>query len=229
MRGAILIAVSGTLVALSALSLPSFDWQAALFVGAIVALGTAVVLTVALATSVIAIPAGATLLGTVVWVAVISLITGIIGGTAAGFYWGRQGDIKRQEQIDRIKRVSNQLDIRFEPRADDPKRAADFQCTLVFYEETDLASRQPTFTTRSVKINATESGEFYSQLEQQLKLWFDKQVAGDADGQSRKVVIYMDPYPGEGIYERIKEMAEQNEVRKCDVRKVEGKWKDALP
>jgi len=223
-----LLATSGALFALSVPSLPSFDWQAAVVVGAIVAVAAMVVIAVAILTPAVAIEAGATLLSTCVAIGAIALVTGIIGGTAAGFYWGRQGDIKRQEQIESIKRVSNQLDIHFEPSAD-PQRAADFQCTLVVYEETDLASRQPTVTTKKVKISAANSEEFYGQVDQQMKNWFTKQVAGDAAGQHRRVMVYMNPYPGEGIYERIKQMAEENEVRRCLVTKVEGAWVTALP
>ncbi|MDW8244840.1 MAG: hypothetical protein RMJ88_16680 [Thermogemmata sp.] len=210
------------------LGLPSFDWQVALFVGGIVAVGTAVVLIAAIATPFIAIQAGASIVGTGIAIAVISSITGIIGGTAAGFYWGRQGDIKRQEQIESIKRVSNQLDIYFHPSAD-PNRAADFQCTLVFYEETDLESRQPSVTTKKVRILASGADDFYGQVKQEVNKWLTRGVGADKEGQPRRVVIYMDPYPGEGIYERIRELAENNEYRKCTVSKVIGAWKSALP
>jgi hypothetical protein len=228
MKSTVLLATSGVLFAINWPSLPSFDWQAALIVGAIVAVAAVVVIAVAIATPFVAIQAGATILGTCIAVGTIALVTGVIGGTTAGFYWGRQGDIKRQEQIESIKRVSNQLDVHFEPSTD-PKRAADFQCTLVVYEETDLASRQPTVTTKKLKISAANSDEFYGQLDQQMKKWFAKQVGGDADGQPRRVMVYMNPYPGEGIYERIKLMAEKNEVRRCLVNKVEGAWVSALP
>lgn len=228
MKSTMLLATSGVLFAISWSSLPSFDWNAAVFVGVIVAVVTAVVIAVAILTPFVAIQAGATVLGTCVAVGAIALITGIIGGTAAGFYRGRQRDIERQEQIERITRVSNQLDVHFEPSTD-PKRAADFQCTLVVYEETDLASEQPTVTTRKVRIRAANSEEFYGQVDQQMKKWFDKQVGGDADRQPRRVMVYMNPYPGNGIYERLKELAENNDIRRCVVTRVEGVWVSALP
>jgi hypothetical protein len=228
MKSTMLLATSGVLFALSWPSLPSFDWQAALVVGAIVTVAAVVVIAAAIATPFVAIEAGATLLGTCFAVGTIALVTGVIGGTAAGFYWGRQGDIKRQEQIESIKRVSNQLDIHFEPSTD-PKRAADFQCTLVVYEETGLAFRQPTVTTKKVKINAANSEDFYEQVDQQMRKWFAKQVGGDAAGQPRRMMVYMNPYPGEGIYERLKQMAEKNDVRRCVVNKIEGAWVSALP
>jgi hypothetical protein len=228
MKSTMLLATSGVLFAISWPGLPSFDGQAALIVGAIVAVAAVVVIAVAIVTPFVAIAGGATILGTCLAVGAIALVTGVIGGTAAGFYRGRQGDIKRQEQIESIKRVSNQLDIHFEPSTD-PKRAADFQCTLVVYEETDLAPRQPTVTTKKVKISAANSEEFYGKVDQHMRMWFTKQVGGDADGQPRQVMVYMNPYPGEGIYERLKQLAEKHEARRCVVNKVEGAWVSALP
>jgi hypothetical protein len=213
MKSILLLAASGVVIAATLPSLPSFDWQAALFVGSIVTVAAAVI-TVAILTPFVAIT--------------IALVTGVIGGTAAGFYWGRQADIKRQQQIESIQRVSNHIDIYFEPSAD-PKRAAAFQCTIVIYEETDVASQQPTVTTKKVKISAADSKEFYSQVDQQLKQWFTKQVAGDAHGQPRRVKVYMRPYPGEGVYDRIKELAENNGIRNCNVSKSESEWEPALP
>jgi hypothetical protein len=82
---------------------------------------------------------------------------------------------------------------------------------------------------KKVKIRAANSEEFYAQVDQQMKKWLTKQVAGDADGQPRRVMVYMNPYPGEGIYERIKHMVEKNVFRRCLVNKVEGAWVSALP
>jgi hypothetical protein len=228
MKSTMLLAASGVLYAISSPSLPSFDWQAALIVGAIVAVAVVVVTAVAIATPFVAIQAGATMLGTCLAVGAVALVTGIIGGTAAGIHWGREGVTKQGVEVKIIKGVSNQLDIHFEPSTD-PNRAADFRCTLVVYEETDLVSRPPTVTTKKVMINAPNSEEFYGQVDQQMKKWFAKQVGGDADGKPRLVKVYMNPYPGEGIYERIKQLAEQIDVRKCVVNKVEGAWVSALP
>lgn len=223
-----LVVASSMLLAAGWLSLPSFDWQAALFVGAVVAVGTVVVIAVAIATPFVAIQAGAAILGTCLAVGGIALATGVVGGTAAGFYWGRQGDIKRGQQIEEIARVSNQLDIYFKPSSD-PERAADFQCTVVVYEETDLDSRQPGVTTRKVEISAATSEEFYDAVKRQMEKWFTKQVVGDRKDLPRQVKVYMVPYPGEGIYERLKEMAERIGIRECVVNRSERRWTSALP
>ena len=84
-------------------------------------------------------------------------------------------------------------------------------------------------TTKKVIINESNSEEFYEQVDQHMKSWFAKQVAGDADGKPRRVKVYMNPYPGEGIYERIKQLAEKIDVRRCVVNKVEGAWVSASP
>jgi hypothetical protein len=86
MKSNVLLATSGVLFVINWPSLPSFDWQAALIVGAIVAFAAVVVIAVAIATPFVAIQAGATILGTCIAVGTIALVTGVIGGTTAGFY-----------------------------------------------------------------------------------------------------------------------------------------------
>jgi hypothetical protein len=215
------------LLAISWTEWPSFDAQAALIVGGIVAVAVVVVLVVAIATPFVAIAAGATITGTAMAVVAIAVVAGIIAAAAAGFYEGRQGDIERERQIESIRRVSNQLDVRFEP-SEELARAADFQCTLVIYDETEVASAQPAVTERLVQIGGANGDEFYAQVQEQLDEWFSGQVAGDAAGQSRRINVYMDPYPGEGAYERIRQVAESNANRKCIVNKVEGPWTSAI-
>jgi len=215
----------GVLFAVSWLSLPSFDLQTALIVTG-VAFGVLCVCVFCPAWIFpVVAAAGASKIGVVIGLAVASCLI----GAAAGLTRGYIGDIRHREQIDSIKRVSNQLEIRFERSTADPKRAADFQCTLVVYEETDLTSRQPTVTTRTTKISGANSDEFYGQVDQQMRKWLAKQVSGDSDGQPRRILIYMIPYPGEGIYERLKQMAEKSDVRRCVVNKIEGAWTSALP
>jgi len=209
-------------------NLPSFDLRAALFVGAIVALATAVVLVVAILTPVIAIQAGASLLATAIWIGLIALVIGSVGGVAAGLYFGHQGDIKHREQVQRITGVTNQLDIYFQPSRDNPERAADFQCTLVIYEAGELASRTPEVTTKKREIKANDAADFYDQVKEQMRIWFERPVLADSDGRPRRVNVYMRPYPGEGVFERLRSLAENNGIRKCVVTRVDGAWASAL-
>jgi len=214
MKSNLLIA-SGILLAAGLLGLPSFDWQAALLVGAVVAVATVVVVGIALA------PPLSAVLG-------IALVIGAIGGIAAGFYEGHQSDIRHTAQLERIASVSNQLHIYFSPSGD-PERAAPFQCTVVVYEETDTSRENPTVTTKKVEISEADSEEFYDAVNRQMEKWFTKEVQADKKGKERKVKVYMVPYPGEGIYERLKEMAEKNGIRPCVVSRIEARWTPAVP
>lgn len=209
-------------------NLSSFDLRAALFVGTIVALATAVILVVAILTPVIAVEVGASLLATAIWIGSIALATGIVGGVAAGLYFGHQGDIKHREQVQRITAVSNQLDIYFHPSPDDPNRAADFQCTLVIYEEGDLASPTPEITTKKLEIKAKDATDFYDRVKKQMQGWFTRQVLADSDRRPRRVTVYMRPYPGEGVFDRLRSLAENNGMRKCVVTRVDGPWVSAV-
>ncbi|MEJ5342428.1 MAG: hypothetical protein WHT09_12740 [Thermogutta sp.] len=208
--------------------MPPFDWRAALIVGAIVAVTVAVVIVVAVLTPFIALQAGATLLGTAVAIGSIALVTGIVAAVAAGLYFGHQGDIKHQEQVQRITGVTNQLDIYFHPSPDDPNRAADFQCTLVIYEEGDLASPMPEITTKKLEIKAKDATDFYDRVKEQMRVWFTRQVLADSDGRPRRVTVYMRPYPGEGVFDRLRSLAENNGMRKCVVTRVDGPWISAV-
>ena len=230
MKTSLLILGTALIFAVGWPQLPSFHWGAAITVGAIVTVAAAVVIGVAILTPVVAIWGGATILGTVVTIAAISVATGVIGGTAAGFYWGHLEDGEQREREERIKHVSNQLDIYFVPSPEDPERAADFKCVLVVYEETDLKSRSPTVTTRKTEIDADNSDEFYSLVKQQMSRWFGTIVLGDPSELKHKVVIYTQPHAGEGIYERLKEIiAEKNGSRPCVISLVKGRWTSALP
>jgi len=209
--------------------MPSFDWTAAVVVGVIVVAGAAIILTGGIATPFIAIQAGATIKATVVAVALIATATGVVAGAAAGWYWGSKGDARQREEVDKIATVSNQLDIYFEPAGGDPKRAADFTCTVVVYEETDLQARPPTVTTRRTTIKATNAQDFYDQVETQIKRWLGTRVEADRRGQPRKMVVYMNPFPGEGVYDRIKEATDRASGGRCVVQKNEGVWASAVP
>ena len=205
----------------------SFDWEAAVWVGAIVAVTAVVVIAVAVATPFVAIQAGATLLGTCLTVGTIALGVGTIGGIAAGLYQGGLIDAERLVQIKNIQRISNQLDIHFE-QTDDPLRAAEFRCTLVIYDETDLASPIPVVTTKRQQISAANSVEFYDQVDRSLNMWTNKPVSGDKTDQPRRVIVYMKPFPGEVVYERLIKIAEKSPSPRCVVTRVEGTWVSAI-
>jgi|GEM_PF-5032436 len=63
----------------------SFNWDAAIFVGAVVLGGSLLVINGALATPFVAVQKGKTLRGTLIAVTIISTVVGAVGGAAAGF------------------------------------------------------------------------------------------------------------------------------------------------
>lgn len=215
------------LFAFSLASLPSFDGKAAILVGAVVFVAAAAAITVAILIPGVPILAGAGLWATFKAVAIVSMAVGIIGGTAAGFYRGYESDKKREATVEWIRTVSNQLDVHFQASASTPDRAEDFRCCLVLYDETDMTTRQPTIQPRKINIEAKDVEEFYSILQTQLAKWFAKKVLGDKEQHPRRVVIYMRPFPGDGVYERIKELCTSLSSQ-CVVNKVEGQWKSAI-
>jgi hypothetical protein len=229
MKSYLLLAATGLLWASFWDNLPSFDWDVAWKVAVITAAVAALAIVVAIATPFVAIQAGATVLGTAVAVAGISLLIGTGAGIAAGLYWGADEEAKWRKVIEEIKAISNQLDIYFEPAAENKGQAADFRCTLVIYEETDLKARPPRCTERHVKIEAADSEEFYRLIDQQLKAWLHKPVLADQDNKSRRVKIYMRPYPGEGVYERLRQLVDNNGIRNCVVERSEQSWTSARP
>ena len=213
------------LFGMSLADLPSFDWQAALFVGAVVAVVAAVVIVAAIATPLVAIQAGATLIGTAIAIGTIAVVTGVLGGTAAGLYWGRQGDIEHGKQLEEIASQSNQLHITFTPSASDPEKAADFECNIIIYKEIDLNSRPPKVREETLHLTGESAAEFYQLVEQKLQQWFSGSVLADADSLPRRVSLYMTPTPGEGVYERLKSLVEAEATREVIVQRVDGPWK----
>jgi len=208
------------------IKMPPFDWQAALFVGSILTLAAGAILVLAIATPFIAIQAGGTLLEAACAIGLISVATGLVGGLAAGFYWGNVGEIKRREQLEKVVIFSSQLDIYFDPSPNDPKQAAKFRCNLVSYEPTDLAT-SPTVTEKRTSISATNADEFYQQVGREFKKWFAKSLAEDKGNTQRRVTVYMVPFPGDGVYERLKQLAGQSGP--CIVNRSERPWESPSP
>jgi hypothetical protein len=229
MKSYLLLAATGLVWASFWNDLPSFDWSVAWKVAAVTAAVAAVAIVAAIALPFVAIQAGVTVLGTAVSVAGISVLIGTGAGIAAGLYWGAKEDAYWREVIEKIKAVSNQLDIYFEPAAENKGQAADFRCSLVIYEETDLTARPPRCTERQVKIEAADSEEFYRLIDQQLKAWLHKPVLADQENKPRRVKIYMRPYPGEGVYERLRQLVDTNGIRDCVVERSEQSWKSVRP
>jgi hypothetical protein len=190
--------------------LPSFDGQAAATVGLIVAVATVVVLVVAIATPFIAIAGGATIVGTALAIGGIAVVTGAIAGTASGLYWGHQGDLEIARNKERVMQLSNHLDICFESSADDKTLASPFCCTLVTYDEAQGSKAVPVIEENRRVVVANNSDEFYHAVDVELRRWFGKRVLGDERGLRRVVTVYMKPYPGDGVWDRLQAMVQEH-------------------
>lgn len=218
--------VSIWIFALALWPLPSFDTNAAIWVGV-----TAVVVTAAVIVTAIAIPAiaiGGTLsLATAASVACVSLVVGVILAGVAGFVKGRIGDIKIQEEINKIKNISNQLHIKFEPIKENPSNAKPFECTIITYAETGIGSKSLGITQKKLEITANDATDFYSLIERQIIFWKAEKVLGDSDNLKRRVIVFMDPFPGESVFNRIAEIIKKIGYDKIEVQQIFGPWKSA--
>lgn len=212
----------------SLLSLPSFDWNAGYVVGAIVAVGSVLVIALAIATPTVAIQRGATIFGTTFTILCIGLLTGALAGAAAGFYWGRQGDLKREQQVQFVTRVANQLDIYFEadPSATGTqKQAKNLQCTIVRYDVKGLESKAPGVTELKVPVKAPDAETFYATVEEQLRDWITSRKKVESDTKKPRVHLFMVPYPGNTIRERLRTFCDLNG---CVLETTDSEWMSAL-
>lgn len=215
-------------VGIFALVLPPFDIQAALLVGGAAIVVCAVVIGLAIAIPAIAIT-GTLSFATAVSIAGVSLLVGVVCAGVAGFVSGHIGDIKYKEQIGKIKKISNQLHIKFEPIKENPSNAKSFECTIITYTETGISSKSLGVTQKKleIKTNDNDAAEFYSLIERQIILWQAEKVLGDSDKLKRRVIVFMDPFPGESVFNRIAEIVKKVGTEKIEIQQIFGTWKSA--
>lgn len=205
-------------------TLPSFDWTAAYVVGAIVAIGAVLVLWMAIATPFVAIE-GRKFLGTTFAVLCLGAATGAIAAAAAGFYWGRQGDVKRAEVVQHVAKVGNQLDVYFDADPAASGQARNLRCTFVTYDEEGLDTKAPGVRTTKKPIVSGDSDDFYALVGQELKAWLAKRNQADAEGKTRRVHVFMKPYPGENFMLKLRELCREHG---CVVETTDSEWVSAL-
>lgn len=222
MLGKLILSTSLALLAWNSLS-PPFDWRSAIVCGLAAGVVSGVIIFSFVGVSLGSIGAAA--------------MIGVSAGVAAGLFFAKQGDgAKKAATSDTTMReptpdtkpvtaarIAPQLDIYFEPSAS-PNRAAEFRCTLVVYEARAESSEPWNFSIKKTRIAENSGARFYQKLRQALQEWLKREAVGDAEKQPRRVVVYMTPFPGDGVYERIRELAENNEIRKCLVVRDRGTW-----
>jgi hypothetical protein len=206
--------------------LPPFDIQAAIWVGGAAIVVSAVVIGLAIAIPAIAI--GGTLsFATAVSVAGVSLVVGVVCAGVAGLISGHIGDVKLKDREDKIKKISNQLHIKFEPIKGIPNNAKPFECTIITYIEEGIGSKSLSITQKKLEIKETDAADFYSLIERQINFWQAEKVLGDSDNLKRRIIVYMDPFPGDSVFSRIAEIAKKVGTEKFEIEQIFGPWKSA--
>jgi len=212
-----------------ALALPSFDIQAALWVGGVVLVAAAVVLVGAIVIPSIALAAGGTFVATTFAVAGYCVVVGVIAGVAAGFISGHIGDIKIEVRTKTIKLLSSQLHIKFEQIKERPSNAKPFECTIITYIPVGLNTQNLGITEKKTELKGEDAANFYSLIERQINFWQAEKVLGDSSNLKRRIIVYMDPFPGDSVFSRIAEIANKVGGEKVEIQQIFGTWKSAAP
>ena len=142
--------------------------------------------------------------------ALVPVVTGAIAGKASGLDGGHKADLEIARNKERVMQLSNHLDICFESSADDKTLASPFCCTLVTYDEAQGSKAVPVIEENRRVVVANNSDEFYHAVDVELRRWFGKRVLGDERGLRRVVTVYMKPYPGDGVWDRLQAMVQEH-------------------
>ena len=198
-----------------------FDVRAALIVFGVVTVAAAVIIGAAILMPGIGIVGGASIAQTCIEVGMIALATGAVAGAAAGRYQGhkaaRQADEERVRRVQEIREVDHFLDVHFLPSQDDADHARDFSCALVSYDAS--APDAPVVRT---EIDVKSAEGFYKAVRSEFEHWLRKPIRTDGGSRRRHVAIFMKPYPGDGVFERIRELCEHR--AEVEISRVEGQW-----
>ena len=215
----------------------SFSLATAVTDGLLTTLVVAVVLAAAIAFSPIALTGGLTWAGTACAVALVSVVCGLIVGTASGLgngaeiAKGKEEEAKKKKEdedevkrIEKIRSVSHYIDVYFEPRDDDDSQAKDFVCLFVAYDDTRAGKPE-----RKTRIVADNAGDFFNDVRNHLEDWLIRRLKQDAGREQRVYTLRAfteDPYPGDGTYTQFKMISEQKHIK---VIRNESKWTSAIP
>jgi hypothetical protein len=119
--------------------------------------------------------------------------------------------------VQEIREVDHFLDVYFLPTPDDPDHARDFSCVLVAY---DASVPESPVVRTEISVQSSES--FYEAVRGEFEHWLRKPIRMDGGSRRRHVAIFMKPYPGDGVFERIRELCEHR--AEVEISRVEGRW-----
>lgn len=216
----------------------SFDWAIALAVGFAVLAGSVLTVFSAMILPFVAIERGKTWLGTLAAVVGIGSTVAIVGGYTAGYYRGMGGggattpsSVKDTAADVVVKtspkpvsdskaklKLTARMDVAFQRDPANPSNALNAQCSVVTYEMkngTQLSANGP----QDIKEANPEA--FFTAFSKKLDEWLKTPLSDAIKDEPRSLIVYMDPFPGNGVYERILQLATERNIK---VNKITGRW-----
>ncbi len=221
------------------------DWGIALSVGLAVVIISEMTILGALFLPKVPLEPGKTWRGTVTCVSTISLIIGGVGGYVAGQFGGRGGggattagqSVVSTQPIQQVPIVAS-VPAKVEPtkparpdtylassvdlyfvRDKESKNVANFTSELVGYRRKGSAW-EPVFK----KVVGKDLNEFLKLNTEVLEGYLKEIPASDQPG--RRLRIFLDPFPGEGVYDQLRQQAEKQGWK---VDRKEVAWQPEYP
>jgi hypothetical protein len=218
------------------------DWGLGLVIGAVAAISSEIAILLAILTPKVPIQKGRTWRGTFTAVTLVSVIVGGVAGYFAGMFGGRggggQSGVTATSTLTaqptksalvstppaptipplELPTLAARVDLSF-TRAPGKTVAADFQCQLVGYRRSGSDWRPETSRIEQSTLDA-----FLPAISKQLNQWAQEMQPQEA--REKRLRIFLQPFPGEGVFEQIKRQAEQAGWK---VDRIEGAWKLEKP
>jgi hypothetical protein len=72
------------------------------------------------------------------------------------------------------------------------------------------------------EIAVGSAKSFYEAVRGEFEFWLRKPIRTDGGTRRRHVAIFMKPYPGDGVYERIRQLCEHR--AEVEISRVDGNW-----
>ncbi|HQR09429.1 MAG TPA: hypothetical protein PLN21_21585 [Gemmatales bacterium] len=220
------------------------DWGVALSVGLAVVIISELTILGAIILPKVPLEPGKTWRGTVTAVSTISLIIGGVGGYVAGQFGGRGGGgattagqsvvstlpiqqvpvasipakIEPTKPVRPDTYLASSIDLYF-VRDKESKNVANFTCELVGFRRKSYGWEQVVS-----KVEAKNLSEFLKRNSDVLETYLKEIPSADQPG--RRLRIFLDPFPGEGVYDQLRQQAEKQGWK---VDRKEVAWQPEYP
>ena len=174
-------------------------------VGLIVTSVTATILTLAIIIPGIPI-VGTALIGTTFAIVGVSVLCGGVSGYYAGKEQAGKDKAERKQGETEVSHVSNRMYITFEKSSDNPKEAIPFKCTMIVFRENGIGTKNPTTKSDSLKISTDSNNDLLNKVKEEFQKWKNLNVLADNYKKPREIVIYTQPFPGDGTLLKFEEL-----------------------